>query len=110
MIVAVPSVRVVKMPRDEVVDVVPVRHGFVAAAGPMLVSLVVAAASVGGRAHARVGPVDRDRVLVDVIAVRMVQMAIVEVVGVAIVLHGPMAAAGAVLVGVVRVARVLGHD
>jgi hypothetical protein len=48
--------------------------------------------------------------LIDVIVVHVVQMAVVEVVGVTVVLHGLVAAAGAVLVRVVRVRGVVGHE
>ena len=110
VIVAVSPVRMVQVPRYEVVDMIPVLHGFVAATGPMLVSLVVRAARVGRRAGGRVRPADGERMLVDVIVVRVVQMTIVQVVGVTVVLHGLVAAAGAVLVRVVRVRRVVGHE
>lgn len=50
MIVAVPPMRMVQVSGDEVVDMITVRHRFVAAATPMLVGLVVRAARVGRRA------------------------------------------------------------
>jgi len=45
-----PVVRMMEMAVDEVVDVVPVRHGLVAAAGAVLMLGVVAAAAVIGSA------------------------------------------------------------
>ena len=110
VIVAVPPVRMVQVPRDEVVDMIPVLHCFVAATGAMLVSLVVRAARVGRRAGGRVWPADCKRMLIDVIVVHVVQVPVVEVVGVTIMLHGLVAAAGAVLVRVVRVRGVVGHE
>jgi hypothetical protein len=85
MVVAVVCVRIVEMPRDEKIDVVTVRHAFVAAARVVLVvarvaGTVVAAVARGGILGAR-----RDRVFVDMTFVRMVQMPIVHVVGVAFV-------------------------
>lgn len=109
MIVAVVAERMVQVPRDEVVDMVSVRQGFVAATGAMVVVSVVGTTSMGRRAGSGVGCADRDGVLLDSIALRVVQMAVVEVVGVPVVLHGLMAAAGAVLVGVIGVRLVIGH-
>jgi hypothetical protein len=78
VVVAVVFVRVVQVPVDQVVDVVAVRD-----------RLVTAALSVGvGRIAARVGRVavrmvgvDLEHMLVDVVVVRVVQVAVVQVVG-----------------------------
>ena len=76
MVVAMVAVRVVQVAVDQVVDVVTVRDGFVAATGAMDVAGLVAAAFVLGRAAVGVGGRDRDHVLVDVVAMRMVQVAL----------------------------------
>jgi hypothetical protein len=102
-------VRVVQMAADEVVDMIPVWHRFVTATGAMLVGRVVATASVGRRATTGVCRVDRNRVLVDVVTSRVMQVTVVEVVNMLAVLHGPMAAVCAVLVCVIRVRLMLGH-
>jgi len=86
-----------------VVDVVTVRDGFVAATGAMDVAGLVAAAFVLGRAVVGVGGRDGDHVLVDVVAVRMMQVAVVQVVDMTVMPDGRVAAAGAmgvVMVGV----------
>ena len=103
MVVAMVAVRVVQVAIDQVVDVVTVWDGFVAATGAMDVAGFVAAASVLGRAAVGVGGRDGDHVLVDVVAVRVVQVTVVQVVDVAIMADGRVAAAGAmgvVMVGV----------
>jgi hypothetical protein len=110
VIVAVVAVRMMQVSSDEVVDVVSVRHGFVAAAGAMLVGGIVGATSMGRRARRWVRCTNSERVLVDSVALRVVQVAVVEVVGVAVMLHGLVAAAGAVLVRVIRVSLVIGHE
>lgn len=95
MVVAVPAVRVVQVPIDEVVDVVAVRDRLVTATG----TVDVFGRVPGARAVAaalRVRGIHRDHVLVDVIAVRVVQVPVVDEVDVALVDHGQMAAAGAV--------------
>ena len=101
MVVAVVTVRMVQMAIDEVIDVVAMRHRFVAAAGAMHVAVAV---MVGG-ADVRVGGADGDGVFIDVVAVRVVQVAVVQVINVAFVLDGGVAAACAVLVFVVGVVR-----
>ena len=88
VIVAVAAVRMMQVPADEVVDVISVRHGFVPTSVAMLVGRIVGTASMGRCARSRVGPADRDRVLLHAIALRMVQMTVVEVVSVPVVLHG----------------------
>ena len=109
MVVAVVAVGVVEVALDEVVGVVAVRDGGVAAAVAVGVSGVMAAASVVGRAAGRMRVVDGDRVLIDVVAVGVVQVAVVEVVDVIAMVHGGVSAAGAVLVGMVRVDVVIAH-
>ena len=98
MVVAVVAMRMMQVTIHEVVDVVTVRHGLVPALGAVLVRRLVSGAGVPRRAVGGVVPTDRDLVLVDVVAVRMVQVARVKVVDVAFVPNGRMTALGAVLV------------
>ena len=97
--------RVVQVAINEVVGVVAMRHGFVAATGAVDVSRFVAAAVVVRRAGIRVGGADGDAVFIDVIAVRVVQVAVVQVINVAFVFDGGVTAIRAVLVFVVGVVR-----
>ena len=103
VVIAVVAVRVVQAAIDEKVDVVAVRHGFVAAAGAVHVAWLVTGAR--GRAAFGVGVGDGDGVLLHAAFMRVVQMAFLQVVHVAVVADGGVAAAGAVLVG--RQAQVL---
>lgn len=93
----------VQVAADEVVGVIAVGHGFVAAAGAVLMALLVFAAVVSRRARGRIGAADFELVLLDVLAVLMVQMAVVEIIDVAVVFHRGVAAVRTVLVVVVRV-------
>ena len=104
MVVAVALVGVVQATVDQVVHVVAVGHLVVAAA----LAVDVGAAVMRSVAAVRVELVDRQPVLVDVIAVRMVEVPVVEEVDVAVVDNLRVAAAGSVdvLVGVVDVALV----
>ena len=108
VVVAVLGVRVMQVIADDVVDVVAVGNPLVAAAGAVPVRSVVAAALVICGAAGRVGVADVEDVLVDVVTMWVVQVPVVHVVDVTVVLYRRMAAVGTVLVGVVRVDRVLG--
>lgn len=109
MVVTVGAVGVVEMAVDEVVHMVAMRHGLVAAARAVDVIGRVAAAGVGRRAGVGVGGADSQPVLVHVVPVDVVEMAVVEVVHMAFVPHGGVAAAGAVLVGVVGMRDAVVH-
>ena len=108
VVIAVPVVRMVQVPADEVVDVVAVRNLLVTAAGLMHVRSPMLAAGVLGRAVRRIGRADLQDMLVNVVAVRVMQMPVVQVVEVIAVLDRRVPAIGSVLVGVVWVNGVLG--
>jgi hypothetical protein len=106
VIVAVIAVRVMQVAVDEVVDVVAVRHGLVAAAGAMHVARRVPGTAMVGRAPIRVARRDLDHVLIDMILVRVVQVAIVQVVDVPVMADRRVPAVGSVLVRVMGVVRI----
>ena len=85
MVVAVALVLVVQVTVDEVVGVVAVGDRLVPAAGTVHVAGVVAGARVAGVAVIRVGRVDREHVVVNVVAVWVVQVPVVEEVDVPLV-------------------------
>jgi hypothetical protein len=109
VLVAVIAVRVVEMAADEVVDVITVGHALVTAAFAMCVVGCVVAAVMARRAGLGSRGVHLEHVLVDVIAVRMMQMTLVQVVDVVAVLDGRVPTSGAVLVRVLRVDFVVVH-
>jgi hypothetical protein len=109
MVVAVAIVRPVKMAVDEVVDVIAVRHGLVPAVRSVNVTALVAAAVVLRRAAVRMLSIDGDRMLVDVVAVRVVEMSVVQVVDMPLVIDGGVAASWAVVVIVLVVHQVIAH-
>ena len=109
MVVAVVAVGVVEVALDEVVGVVAVRDGRVFAALAVDVTCVMATAGVVGRARRGVRGVDGDDVLVDVVAVGMVQVPVVQVVDVTFVGDRDVPAAGSVVVGMARVDVVIAH-
>lgn len=105
MIVAMVAVRMMQVTADQIVDMVAVRHGLVAAAWAVHMLPVVATAAVAGRATFGIGRADRDHMLVDAVAMRVVQMTILQVIDMAVVLDRGVAAAGSV-----AVAGLLGVD
>jgi hypothetical protein len=101
VVVAVIAVRVVKMSGDPIVHMVAVRHRIVAASGPVDMTRVVPTAAMVGGAAVRVLAWHLDHVLVDMTFVRVVEVTIVQVIGVACVTHGGVSTARAVLMRMV---------
>jgi hypothetical protein len=92
VVVAVSSVRMVKMPRDQVVDMIAMRHCIVPASGAVNMSGVMRTASVLRRALIRVRGSRFHGVVVHVIPVYMVHMSVMQVVCVSIVPDGLVSA------------------
>jgi hypothetical protein len=90
-------VRVMQPTVDEVIHVIAVGHAFVSAARPMRVS-----ASEVWRAVRRVGVADLDKMFVDMIAMHVVQMTIVEIIDMAMMAHSLVSAARTMLMSVIR--------
>lgn len=111
MIVAVIAVRMMQVPVDEVVHMITVRHRLVPAAGAVLVPGLVLHGGLAGRAAVRVLSVDGDPMLIDVTLVRVVEMPVMQIIGVACVANGDMAAVAPVLMIMVLMhcVIVLGH-
>jgi hypothetical protein len=95
MIIAMAVMGVMQPPVHQVVDVITVGHCLVSAVWAMRVR-----AHPVRRAARGIGVVDLDNVLVDVILVHVVQMAVVEVVDMAIVAHSSVPAARTMLMSV----------
>jgi hypothetical protein len=98
VIVAVIAMRVVQMIADAIIDMPAVGHRLVTAARAMHMTGVVTAAAMVGGASIRVGGRYLDRMLVDMPFMRVVQMAVMQIVDVLFVMHGLVSAAGTVLV------------
>jgi hypothetical protein len=105
MIITVIAVGMVQMVRHEIVDVVAMRNRFVAAARTMNVSSIMSTAAMVGRATIRVLVAHFNPMFVHVIGVRMVKMAIVEIIHMIPVPDGNVAAAGSMRVVVVGMMR-----
>ncbi len=109
MVIAVVTVRVVQMAIDQVINMIAMWHGLMAAAWAVHMTGGVAGALMAWRAALGVVSVDRQAVLIDMIVMHMVQVAIVQVINVTIVLNRRMAASSLVLMAMVGVLRASTH-
>jgi hypothetical protein len=96
MVVTMITMGMVQPSIHEVVDMVPMRHGFVSAGRAVLVR-----ADCLPRALHRIGRVDWDGMLINVILVRVMQMAIVKIIDMIIVPDCRMPTVGTVHVAMV---------
>lgn len=103
------AMRVMQVAVHEVVDVVAVRHRFVPAARPMHMTGAMASAVMLRRAAVRVGCADGDYVLVDMVAMHVMEVAVMQEIDVAFVAHRGVTALRAVLVVVMGVLGATGH-
>jgi hypothetical protein len=98
MIVAVPCMDMMQAAIDQIIDMIAVRHRFMATARPMHMG-------TGLRLHAAIGIAGRNanQMLVNMLAVHMVQMAIMQIINMAIMLDRGVAAARAVAMAMIGV-------
>jgi hypothetical protein len=113
MVITMIAVRMMQVTVHQIIRVVAVRHGFVAAAYAVDMARFVAAAVVLRGTRVGVRGVDGQHMFVDMIAVRMMQVPVVQIIRVPIMFHRRMAAASAVLMVVIGMRftglRLIGH-
>jgi hypothetical protein len=97
--------RMVEVIADQIIDVIAVRNGLMSATWAMFMPRFMAGTAMVRRAAVRVGGGDFDRMLVYVLAMRMVQMTVMKIIDVIAVTDGGVAAARAMLVRVAFVRR-----
>jgi hypothetical protein len=111
VIVTLTTTLVMQMSADYVVGVVAMGDGFVAAPGPMLVFDGMTSAVVPRCMFRRIGSAHRNYVIVDMIAVKIVHVAVVQVVRVSLVLDAAVSAPWPVPMRMVAVSvALLSHD
>jgi hypothetical protein len=96
MVVAVIAVGVMQPAVHEIVDVVAVRHRFMAAIRPVPVRRLVAGRVTLWIAAVRVAVAYSDHMLLRAAVLGMLKVAVIEVIDVAFMLHAEVAASGAV--------------
>jgi hypothetical protein len=77
----------VQMTVHQVVNMVAMRHGLVATVSPVSVGVLMGAAAVVRRAFLRIRRAHFNLMVVHMIAVGIMQVAIVKIIGVAVVFH-----------------------
>jgi hypothetical protein len=104
MILTVAAFGMMQVAVDQVIDMITMRHGLVAATGSVLMALFMAATIVVRNCGCGVSGVDGNHVLVHVPLMKMVQVPVMEIVRVSLVLNRGMSASRAMLmrVGVMR--------
>ena len=105
MIVAVIAVRMVKVSGHAIIHVVAVRHRLVAAAGAVHMAPIMPTATMVGGAALGVLARDLDHMLVDVTLVRMVEMTVMQIVGMATMVHGGVSAPRSMLMSMIGMGR-----
>jgi hypothetical protein len=100
VIVAVAIVGMVQVPAHQIVDMIAVRNGLMAATWPMDVSGFMGCAIVLRSAGVRIPGADLQRMFIDVIPMHAVQMPVMQIVDVVPVLNRRMAATRPVYVSV----------
>lgn len=103
MIIAMAGMHMVQAATDQIIDMIAMRHCLMPAAGAVDMAAIVRTGAAIGVAGA-----DADHMFINMVAMHMVQMAVVQIIDMAIMRDGGVAAARAVLVGVIRVG-VAGH-
>jgi hypothetical protein len=93
MIITMIAMRVMQMTLYEIIGMVAVWHGLVAATRSVFVIRIVLAATMVRAAAIGIRGAHRNGMLVDMIVMRVMQMAVVEIIGVAVVANRNVAAA-----------------
>jgi hypothetical protein len=107
VIVAMGAMPVMEAAINQIIDVIAMRHRFMAAADAMDMSHVMTGGWRG--ASIGIGGADLDDVLIHVIGVGMMQMPVMQIIDVSVVPHGGVAAASSVLVIVMRMNFAVAH-
>lgn len=105
MIIAMITVRMMEVSVDKIIDVIAVGYRLMSAPRAVHMPRLVTAAAVIRRASIGIFRAHLDDMLIHVIAVRMMEMAIMQIVDVVGVTNGRVATAGAMLMVVIRMMR-----
>jgi hypothetical protein len=105
VIVAMIAVRMVQVSVDQIISVITVWNRLMTTAGAMSMRRLMVAASVLRRAAIRIRGSDFDHVFIDMTVVHMMQVAVVEIIDVAVMSNRGMTAARPVHVWILGVIR-----
>jgi hypothetical protein len=105
MVVAMITMRMMQVAVDDIVDMIAVRYRFVSASRPVHMDCIMGAAAVVRRTLIRILRADLEPVLVYMIAMRMMQVTIMQVIDMIAMPDGGVPAVRAVLMVVVGMMR-----
>jgi hypothetical protein len=103
MVIAMVAVLVMKAPFNQIIDVVTMRHGLMAAVRAVNMVMIMANMVLDRLAAIGVFAGDFDDMFVDVIAMGMMKVSVMQIVDMIVMLDGNMSTASAVLMVVVIV-------
>ena len=109
VIIAVTTMGEVQVPQNHIVNVIAVRDGLMTATCAMAMAGVMTAAGMRRSAKCGILGGDGEYMLVDVVTVVVVQVAVVQVIGVAFMRHHLVAAPGSMLVTMIVMHRMGRH-
>ena len=109
MVITMRAMGGVQMAGDQIINMVSVRHGLMSAVRAMAMSGLMPLAAMARRASSRVFRSDTESMFIDVVAVWMMKMSVMEIVGVAIMGDGWMPAVRSVLMIVMRMNGMVAH-
>lgn len=109
MVITMRAMGEVQMAGDQIVDMVSVRHGRMPAVRAVAMSGLMPLAAMGRCASSRVLRSDTEPMFIDMVAMRMMKMSVMEIVGVAIMGDGRMPAVRSVLMIVMLMNGMVAH-
>ncbi len=110
MVVAVGAMGKVQVAADDIVHMVAMRNGLMPAARSVAMAALMFVASVCRGAGSRILAGDGERMLVHVVPMDVVQVAVVEIVGMIIMGDGLVSAVRSMLVAMMVVDCMVAHD
>src|SRR5262249_7231186 len=94
VIIAVAGVRMMQVPANEIVKMVPMGRHFMPALWSVSMPSIMPLAIMIRRARIRIGATHRYRMLIDVVIVDVMQVTVVKIISMAVVRYGLVTAAG----------------
>jgi len=109
MVITMRAMGEVQMAGDQIIDMVSVRHGLMSAVRAMAMSGLMPLAAMGGGASHRVLRGDTKPMFIDMVAMRMMKMSVMEIIDVTVMEDGQMPTVRSVLMPVMLMDGMIAH-
>lgn len=109
MVIAMRAMGEMQVTRDKVIDMVAVRHGLMPAIRVMAMFRLMPIAAMGRSACRRVLYGDVELMFIDMVAMRMVKMSVMQIVGVSVMDNSWMATVRSMLMTMLLMNRMSAH-